>query len=91
MSASDISPSLSSSHKLWMFLVPGRVPHVENESYGRRVWSQSERDCGVANWWFVVGVLVVVKGIIGNLMKRLREVKLGLKLKREKMKSESGF
>lgn len=45
---SDVSPSESSSQRLWTFLVPGLTPHEANESEGNRGLSQSERACGVA-------------------------------------------
>lgn len=47
-SARKVSPSDSSSHRLWTFLVPGFTPQEANESEGNRGLSHSDRDCGVA-------------------------------------------
>lgn len=37
VSFKDVSPEVNSWNKLWMFLVPGRVPHDEKASCGMRV------------------------------------------------------
>jgi hypothetical protein len=53
-SASEVSPSASSSQRLWTFLVPGLTPQAANESEGKRGFSHSERDWGVVKlllWW----------------------------------------
>lgn len=50
-SASEVSPSASSSQRLWTFLVPGLTPQEAKESEGTRGLSQSERDCGEAKEW----------------------------------------
>lgn len=63
---SVVSPSDSSRKRLWTFFVPGLTPHEAKESEGRRGFSQSERDSGVAKrrWglglgfeWDIVGIL----------------------------------
>lgn len=52
-SASDVSPSESSSQRLWTFLVPGMTPQEAKESEGIRGLSQSERACGELKGWFL--------------------------------------
>ncbi|KAK3445714.1 hypothetical protein EUGRSUZ_A01403 [Eucalyptus grandis] len=54
-SASEVSPSEISSQRLWTFLVPGLTPQEAKESEGSRGLSQSERDCGVAKRWRILG------------------------------------
>lgn len=56
-SAREVSPSASSSQRLWTFLVPGLTPQEAKESEGNLGLSHSERDCGfVKAWRLVFGV-----------------------------------
>ena len=67
-SASEVSPSESSSQRLWTFLVPGLTPQEAKESEGRRCLSQSVRDCGDENW--VMGLGFEGEIMVGVLRKR---------------------
>lgn len=67
-SAREVSPSASSSQRLWTFLVPGLTPQEANESEGRRGLSQSVRDCGDENWTMGLGLEGDV--MVGVLRKR---------------------
>lgn len=49
--------------------MPGLTPQVANESEGRRGLSHSERDCGVAKLWRLLGFLLAM-GMMGNERKR---------------------
>lgn len=74
-SAREVSPSESSSQRLWTFLVPGLTPHEAKESGGSRGLSHSERDCGVAKrrWrglglgWDMVEILRNLRGFKGQV------------------------
>lgn len=80
-STRDVSPSESSSQRLWTFLVPGFTPQVANESEGNRGLSQSERACGDAKGtleWNMVGILRKRRGFEGKGRNFGRKVWLAL-------------
>lgn len=67
-SSREVSPSESSSQRLWTFLVPGLTPHEAKESEGNRVRSQSESVWGVEAKGGCLGF--VGRDMVGNLKGR---------------------